>query len=326
MLFEGCGFISIRVPWDKFEAAILLDGWLRVKEGIPRSEVITLVSYKLRKKAVNQGVAIDSVFRNTNGINFQLMSMASAFEATDMGKAPSKLFMEVADLYHNDFASYSKLIEEAMQMLEGTSELKHSFIKFLREQVPDKADKILVAIKSIDEFAIATKALPCSFFDVLSEDTISLLRKKVLNHKFFMVRHKNLQEYPALALSLLEKFILNTGDTVATNSSEETEKYHTAEEKQVNNENKQADNISFADWITQCAGLSPATARSYRSALNTCDAYAFESQLYSESITLCTTYNDFVVKYDALMNDEGFLKLSEIKHNYLVAALKNNPV
>ena len=322
MLFEGCGFMSIRVPWDKFEAAILLDGWLRVKEGIPRSEVITLVSYKLRKKAVNQGVAIDSVFRNTNGINFQLMSMASAFEATDMGKAPSKLFMEVADLYHNDFASYSKLIEEAMQMLEGTSELKYSFIKFLREQVPDKADKILVAIKSIDEFAIATKALPCSFFDVLSEDTISLLRKKVLNHKFFMVRHKNLQEYPALALSLLEKFILNTGDTVATNGSEETEKYHTAEEKQVNNENKQADNISFADWITQCAGLSPATARSYRSALNTCDAYAFESQLYSESITLCTTYNDFVVKYDALMNDEGFLKLSEIKHNYLVAALK----
>lgn len=207
-------------------------------------------------------------------------------------------------------------------MLEGTSELKYSFIKFLREQVPDKADKILVAIKSIDEFAIATKALPCSFFDVLSEDTISLLRKKVLNHKFFIVRHKNLQEYPALALSLLEKFILNTGDTVATNGSEETEKYHTAEEKQVNNENKQADNISFADWITQCAGLSPATARSYRSALNTCDAYAFESQLYSESITLCTTYNDFVVKYDALMNDEGFLKLSEIKHNYLVAALK----
>ena len=314
--------MSIRVPWDKFEAAILLDGWLRVKEGIPRSEVITLVSYKLRKKAVNQGVAIDSVFRNTNGINFQLMSMASAFEATDMGKVPSKLFMEVADLYHNDFASYSKLIEEAMQMLEGTSELKYSFIKFLREQVPDKADKILVAIKSIDEFAIATKALPCSFFDVLSEDTISLLRKKVLNHKFFIVRHKNLQEYPALALSLLEKFILNTGDTVATNGSEETEKYHTAEEKQVNNENKQADNISFADWITQCAGLSPATARSYRSALNTCDAYAFESQLYSESITLCTTYNDFVVKYDALMNDEGFLKLSEIKHNYLVAALK----
>lgn len=100
MLFEGCGFMSIRVPWDKYEAAILLDGWLRVKEGIPRSEVITMVSYKLRKKAVNQGVAIDSVFRNTNGINFQLMSMASAFEATDMGKAPSKLFMEVADLYH----------------------------------------------------------------------------------------------------------------------------------------------------------------------------------------------------------------------------------
>lgn len=314
--------MSIRVPWDKYEAAILLDGWLRVKEGIPRNEVVTLVSYKLRKKAANQGIAIDSVFRNTNGINFQLMSMASAFEASDMGKAPSKLFMEVADLYHNDYASYSELIEEAMQMLEGTSELRDSFIQFLHKQAPDKEDKVLAAIKSIDEFAIATKALPCSFYDVLSEDTISILRKKVLNHKFFIVRHRHLQEYPVIALSLLEEFILSMGDTSVANGSQETERYHTAEEKQVNNENKQIENVSFADWITQYAGLSPATARSYRSALNTCDAYAFENNLYSESITLCTTYNDFIIKYNALMNDEGFLKLSEMKHNYLVAALK----
>ena len=314
--------MSIRVPWDKYEAAILLDGWLRVKEGIPRSEVITLVSYKLRQKAVNQGVTIDSAFRNTNGINFQLLSMASAFEATDMGKTPSKLFMEVADLYHNDFASYSKLIEEAMQMLEGTSEVKDSFIQFLRTQVPDKADKVLVAIKSIDEFAIATKALPCSFFDVLSEDTISLLKKKVINHKSFIVRHKSLPEYSELALSLLEKFIMNTGVTSPSNSNGNIEKYITAKEKQVNNENKQTDNISFSDWITQCAGLSQITARSYRSALNTCDYYAFESRLYSGSITLCTTYNDFLIKYNALMNDEGFMKLNKMKHNYLVAALK----
>lgn len=50
MLFEGCDLMSVRVSWDKYEAAILLDGWLRVKEGIPRTEVVNLVSYKLRKK------------------------------------------------------------------------------------------------------------------------------------------------------------------------------------------------------------------------------------------------------------------------------------
>lgn len=321
MLFEGCGFMAKKVPWDKFEAAILLEGWLRVKEGIPRSEVITLVSYKLRQKAVNQGVAIDSIFRNTNGIHFQLPSMESAFEGTDVGLNPSKLFMEVADLYHSDFPSYSKLIEEAMQMLEGTSEVKDNFTQFLYTQVPDKADKILVAIKNIDEFAIATKALPCSFFDVLSEDTISLLRKKVLNHKFFMVRYKKLLEYATLALSLLEKFILSTGDTSRPNNGD-IEKHTNDEGRKVNKENRQTDNISFSEWITQCTGLSQATARAYRSALNTCDQYAFERQLYSESITLCTTFNDFLIKYTALMTDEGFIKLSKMKHNYLVVALK----
>ena len=209
-----------------------------------------------------------------------------------------------------------------MHMLEDTSEIKNSFIQFLRKQVPDKSDKIIATLTSIDEFAIATKALPCSFYNVLSEDTISILKKRVLNHKFFIVKHKNLQKYSAFALSLLEEFVLSTGDTFDTNGTEETGKYHTAEEKQVNNENKQTDNISFADWITQYAGLSLATARSYRSALNTCDTYAFDRQLYSESITLCKTYNDFIIKYNALMNDEGFMRLSEMKHNYLVASLK----
>ena len=314
--------MSIRIPWDKYEAAILLDGWLRIKDGIPKNEVVNLVSYQLRKKAVNQGINIDSVFRNTNGISFQLMSMASAFEATDMGKAPSKLFLEVADLYHKDIASYTELIEEAMQMIESTSEIKDDFVKFVHEHTPDKADKILAAVNRMEEFAIATKALPCSIFDVLSEETLSILRKKVLNHKFFIVRHKHLLEYSVLALSLLEEFVSNRNDTSSIDCNKETEKYQNAEEKQANNENKQIDNVSFADWITQYAGLSVATARSYRSALNTCDSYAFEQQLYSDSITLCTKYDDFIIKYNTLMNDEGFKKLSEAKHNYLIAALK----
>ena len=314
--------MSIRVPWDKHEAAILLDGWLKIKNGIPRNEVVNLVSYQLRKKAVNQGITIDSVFRNTNGINFQLMSMASAFEATDMGKAPSKLFLEVADLYHNDVAAYTELMEEAMHMVESTSETKDGFIQYVHQQSPDKADKILSAIKSMEEFAIATKALTCSIFDILSEETLSTLRKKVLNHKFFIVRHKHLQEYSALALSLMEGFVSYTSDTSSIDCNEENTMYQNAEGKQVNDENKQIDNVSFADWITQYAGLSAATARSYRSALNTCDNYAFENRLYSESITLCTKYDEFIIKYNALMNDEGFKKLSEAKHNYLIAALK----
>ena len=86
-------------------------------------------------------------------------------------------------------------------MLEDTSEIKNSFIQFLRKQVPDKSDKIIATLTSIDEFAIATKALPCSFYNVLSEDTISILKKRVLNHKFFIVKHKNLQKYSALHLT-----------------------------------------------------------------------------------------------------------------------------
>lgn len=232
----------LRIPWDKYEAVILLDGWLKTKAGIPKNEVINLVSYQLRQKAINQGIEIDSVFRNTNGIKFQLMSMASAFEATNMGKAPSKLFLEIVEIYHNDNISYMALLKEAMQMIESTSETKSDFIQFAKQQIPTKADKVITATNYIEQFAIATKALPCSFFDILTDNTIYILRKKVLNHKVFIVRYRNLQDYAVLALSLLESYVANESHSTP-------KEIDINKKEQVNIETKQIDNISFTELL-----------------------------------------------------------------------------
>lgn len=72
--------MAIRIPWDKYEAIILLEAWLQVKAGVPKLQMVNLVSYQLRTNALNQGIEIDDIFRNTNGISFQLMSMATAYE------------------------------------------------------------------------------------------------------------------------------------------------------------------------------------------------------------------------------------------------------
>lgn len=66
--------------WDKYEAAILLEGLLASMKGeLTRSAAIKLVSRDLREMALHRGVEIDEVYRNANGISFQMKSMESAY-------------------------------------------------------------------------------------------------------------------------------------------------------------------------------------------------------------------------------------------------------
>ena len=66
--------------WDKYEAAILLEGILASMKGeLTRSDAVKAVSHDLRAMAVHRGIEIDAVYRNTNGISFQMKSMESAY-------------------------------------------------------------------------------------------------------------------------------------------------------------------------------------------------------------------------------------------------------
>lgn len=45
--------MAIRIPLDKYEAIILLEAWLQVKVGVPKLQMVNLVSYQLRTKTLN---------------------------------------------------------------------------------------------------------------------------------------------------------------------------------------------------------------------------------------------------------------------------------
>ena len=72
--------MALRILWDRDEALILFDGLLSVLNGEqPRLRVVKAVSEELRKRALNKGIEIDDVFRNTNGISMQLQLMEYIF-------------------------------------------------------------------------------------------------------------------------------------------------------------------------------------------------------------------------------------------------------
>lgn len=81
----------IRVPWNKYETAILLEASLRViRDKTKKKECIKQVSEALRQMAINQGVQIDDLYRNINGITMQMTIMISVIERT---KSPFALVM-----------------------------------------------------------------------------------------------------------------------------------------------------------------------------------------------------------------------------------------
>ena len=125
--------MALRILWDRDEALILLDGLLSVLNGEqPRLRAVKAVSEELRKRAVDNGVKIDEVFRNTNGISMQMGVIEYIYTDGEHGLKKSgipPLFKEVVTLYKADRPTYEKLLKEARKLPEKKS-LKQLWIHF----------------------------------------------------------------------------------------------------------------------------------------------------------------------------------------------------
>lgn len=105
--------MSVQKPWDKYEAVILLDALLQIKNGASKKDVIKRVSTELRQKAVNQGFDIDEIFRNENGISMQMSIMTSLMEGKKSGlHGASRVFIDIVKLYKENPQSFNEIVKE----------------------------------------------------------------------------------------------------------------------------------------------------------------------------------------------------------------------
>lgn len=97
--------------WNKYEAALLIDGYKRVENGNAyRKEVAVEISERLRSNEL-----IDSeTYRNVNGITLQLGAIDYLMTDGAHGVSHvSNLFREVVRLYKEDYAAFLLLLDEA---------------------------------------------------------------------------------------------------------------------------------------------------------------------------------------------------------------------
>lgn len=185
--------MAIQKQWDKYEAAILLDYYLNYLDGrLSRKEAIQIVSVKLRELAKKQNVFIDDVYRNVNGITFQMHSMESAYKGYTVVKPASKLFIETVKLLREDRKQFDKLLEEAKKMIEATEkDNRERYVDWLSQKVsPAQLSELYMSYEVIDEFCIKTKVLKQSLLKTTDIDIIKMVQKTVEQNKLFRYQHK----------------------------------------------------------------------------------------------------------------------------------------
>lgn len=205
--------------WDIFEAVILLKGYLDVIEkNEPKSKVVKRVSMDLRKMAINRGLEIDDVYRNENGISYQIQGMESAFKGHTIYVSASKLFRDTVELYRNDEKRFYEIYEEAKNMVEisRNTDNKDAFLQWASSLVvPVKYKWLDQNILCVEDFAKKHNLITESIYKVSETDVLYTILKKVQRDRIFQIRNKKFYNNIIDDFMLYIRFVSEQGaDTV----------------------------------------------------------------------------------------------------------------
>ena len=178
--------------WDRYEAAILLEGLLTSMKGeLTRSDAIKAVSRDLRVMALHRGMEVDEVYRNTNGISFQMKSMESAYLGRTVFKPATKLFADVAGLYHESYDEYQKLLKEARAMISNRKTVEDDFMRYLAERVsPTQLSEFYRCYSEIETFCLKIKVLQNPLFETTDFETIKKVQRTIEQNKIFRITRR----------------------------------------------------------------------------------------------------------------------------------------
>lgn len=181
----------MRIPWDKYETALLIDMYWKIENGeITWKDGVSSLSTTLRARAINNKIEIDDLFRNENGIALQLKTIEYIFYNGEKGlkKTPSKIYVEIADLYNNDKNKFAQLLFEA-NVTTKTYSNQELFKEWLLLRYSEAQMKNAIEIYNKIESFCKPRILTKSFFDIndlteLNNLEASLLKNKLLNAIF----------------------------------------------------------------------------------------------------------------------------------------------
>lgn len=314
-----------RIEWDKYESVLLLDAVISVYEnGKNRKTVISDLSSFLRKRAILNGLQIDSIFRNENGIRMKFDQIKFYFYNDQTGMTgSSKTFKEVCELYKNSRDEYYQLLNTAKQLPESSEKLQNKFFNWLHLNVGNKLEDINNGFLILNEFCKEQKAFHKSFYSLCSEDEIVSLVNLLQDDKGMVSHIKknkidivNCIRYFVKYLKVekkicAENFYVRSDDILKT--KEDSGKSLTSQiQFDIQDKN------NFFEWMISI-GMALATSKNYCYQLVQINQYIL-SKGYCEKAVNQLTVMELKKVLSQLNQDKIFLERNSTQHNALSAA------
>lgn len=102
----------IKIPWNKYEAVILVDAYQRCVAGeMSKSNAVSQVSKRLRAHLINMGLPVSDAYRNESGISLQMSAIEYLFTDGKTGISHvSTLFQDTVALFKENRELYDILL------------------------------------------------------------------------------------------------------------------------------------------------------------------------------------------------------------------------
>lgn len=126
---EGDIKMATQPKWNRHESALLVEGCLKIKQGEDKNTLIAELSKLLRKLGEINGLSIDEIYRNENGIAWQMKRMQIALSGKICEIKPNEVFIEIAKLYNESPEKYYELLKEAHDKVENNEIVSETFLK-----------------------------------------------------------------------------------------------------------------------------------------------------------------------------------------------------
>ena len=336
--------MALRIPWDIEEAVLMLDMLLKSLDGkLTRKEAIRQVSEKLRRRAVNRGIEFDDIFRNENGITFQMSALEVAYTGRKTKlKQPTKLFVETVNLYRNNRELYEEILKEAENVVEPTS-VQDEFCSYLSMQMPTfQLSDAYLMLSDIESFCLERKILQNKLFETTDLETIKRVVQTVDSNRVFRFTYKqNLKKMSTVihayytflksykpdeekeAKLIIQEAIPSLPDADSMKQKDDAVSPQdisvpaTEKTKLTDLEERQ----KFNDWMLS-SGMSKATIASYMSSFGQCVKSVANYKLCETSLWNVANAEDASHIYDQLFGISEFYEYNKQQHNRFSAAFR----
>jgi hypothetical protein len=253
MFLMGCVKMATRIPWDIYEAALLLDTCIKViNNEISHKTAVSDLSKCLRYKAENQGMVIDSVFRNENGINLRLAEMEYLVSNKKQGlkREACKLYREIYEIYKSDRNEYEIILSKAKDMVKPEKNLEKDFYDWLSKKVPSSYfPDYELSYHDIEDFCLSRNILKDQLFCTTDLTILEKVKHTILKNSMFRFKYKNKTTKMSICINYYITYIKEYSDTQTETSSSPVEKIVASQQPNLKKEEVKSSSKTYFDLI-----------------------------------------------------------------------------